>query len=445
MRLNLQTSQRLVLSQNMRKSLALLSLSNEELSEEIQKELLENPLLEAEEPEGFNERFRLYDSLEPFHGKSQGEKDFLETEKLKEPHHWKAQLLKQSRLSFFSEHEKQDIEWLISYLDEKAYLRVDIEDLALKKGISKQRMKKALSALQNFEPVGVGARSLEERLLIQVRHKKNPKLEKLITNYLGFLKDKKYPYIAGELKISLEELKELCEELERLNPDPLSSFSSEPTVFARPDLYIYKQKESFCVIFNSDHLPSIKFSQSYLHQIRRNRALSREDHQYLREKSQSARFFIQALEQRQEQIKKLAFCLIKYQEEFLNRGSSFLKPLTMTTVSQETGMSVSTISRTVNNKYAYTPQGLISLRSFFLKPAVGSFESRFSLPQIKQALQQWIRLEKKALSDKELKLKLEKAFGFSVSRRRIAQYRSELNIPSARIRSRLKFFKPVAL
>ena len=228
MKLNLETRQKLLFSQSMQNSLRLLSLSNEELLEAIQKELLENPFLEKEEP-AFSppqaESFRAYDSLGSFskeRKKNFNEYALPESETLKEPLYWKDQLLEQCRLSFFSENLKQDIEMLISYLDERAYLRGDIEELAFKNKISTQRLKKALFQLQNFEPSGVGARSLEECLLIQARHKglRDPHLEKLISHYLGFLKDKKYPYIAGELNISLEKVKRLCKELEKLNPLP---------------------------------------------------------------------------------------------------------------------------------------------------------------------------------------------------------------------------------
>ena len=447
MKLDLQISQRLLFSQRMQKSLKLLSLSNEELLEAIQQELLENPLLETEESQAFsaqiNESFRPYDYVETVskEKKNFNENEFLKTENLKEKAHWKDQLLKQSRLSFFSEELKQDIELLISYLDERAYLRVDIEDLAFKKRISKQRIEKALSVLQSFEPLGVGARNLEECLLIQVRHKglKNPDLEKLISHYLSFLKDKKYPYIAGELNISLKKLKKLCKELEKLNPYPLTWVSSEPTVFIRPDMYIYKQNSDFHVLFNMENLPSLRFSRSYLSQIRKNRAFSKKDRQYLTEKSRSAQLFIHALEHRQTQIKKLGFFLIKYQRDFFNEGLDFLRPLKMTTLAEKMEMSVSTISRTVNNKYVHTPHGLLPLRSFFLTSAGGSFiESSFSVWQIKKALQKWISVEKKPFSDEELRKKVEKHFGLSLSRRRIHQLRASLNIPSARIR-RLKF------
>ena len=195
------------------------------------------------------------------------------------------------------------------------------------------------------------------------------------------------------------------------------------------------------MIFNKEDLPYLSFSKAYLKQIRKYRISNERERQYLKEKSQSAKLFVQALEHRQNQIKKLGFCLIEHQRDFFNGGPEFLKPLKMTTIAQQIGMSVSTISRTANKKYVHTPYGLMPIRDFFLSSAGGRFkESDFSLNKIKKSLKEWVDKEEEPFSDQELKKKVEEGFGISFSRRRISQLRQSLDIPKARVRELKKLY-----
>ena len=438
MKLNLSLRQRLSISQRLQQSLSILSLSNEELEELIQKELLENPFLEREQ-----QKFRIYDSLEADFrksGKFQKEEDLKET--LTEPESLKSYVLKQVQQSFFSEEIKKILVLLISYLDERAYLKVDIKELSQSENISESLMKEALKALQSFEPTGIGARSLEECLILQLRQRKDipPKTEWIVRYYLSALRDKKYPYIAGELELSMERTKELCRIIEKLQPNPAVNFSSEPTLFVRPDLYIYKQGNSYHVIFNKENLSPIKFSKNYLRAIKHCGKLNSQDKKYLREKSSSARLFLQAVYQRQEQIKKIAYYIIEQQKDFFERGKAGLKPLTMTDMADKMSVHVSTVSRTVNNKYAHTPHGLIALKSFFVKGAWAVSGERVSIERIKESIKQWILEESpdKPLSDEQIKEKISKQFQVDITRRRVSQYRMEMNLPPIRIR-KLKF------
>ena len=333
MKLSLNLSQRLAISQRLQQSLSILSLSNEELEDLIQKELLENPFLEKEDSffSKDSQKFRMYDSLEADFSKKAGFKreeaprDFLEgAETLKDS------VMRQTQQSFFSKEIKKVLMVLISYLDEEAYLRVNTKELAEKENISKSLMESALKALQSFEPVGLGARSLKECLLIQLRHKKlSSQAESIVRYYLYALKDKKYPYIAGELNLSLEKTKQLCREIEKLQPNPAVNFSLEPTFFVRPDLYIYKQGADYHVIFNTENLSRVSFSRDYLRTLRQSTNLNSQDKKYLRNKTAEARSFIQAIEQRQDQMKKIAGHIIEHQKAFFEKGIPGLKPLTM--------------------------------------------------------------------------------------------------------------------
>ena len=440
MKLSLNLSQKLILSQRLQQSLSILSLSNEELEDLIQKELLENPFLEKEEAFFLKDssKFRMYDFLESdFRKKSsfkgeEGVKDFSEGEDTLKNH-----ALKQVQQSFYSAKLKEVLNLLISHLDEKAYLRLNLKELS--KNIPQPLIASALKALQSFEPAGIGARSLEECLALQLRRKKaGPKAEAIARYYLKALKDKKYPYIAGELDLPLEETKQLCREIEKLQPNPAVNFSSEPTFFVRPDLYIYKQGAEYHVIFNTENLSPVRFSQSYLKAVKQSGKLNSQDKKYLRNKTKDARTFVQAIQQRQEQIKKIAYYIIEHQSSFFEEGPAGLKPLTMSDVAAKMSVHVSTVSRTVNNKYAHTPHGLIALKSFFVKGAWTNRGEKVSLNLIKKGIKKWISEEdqKKPLSDEQIKERVSESFHVDLGRRRIAQYRQDLQIESPRARKR---------
>ena len=203
MNLRQQLLQKITLSQSLQQSLHLLSLSNEDLAEAIQQESLENPLLEIEQAPSF----QIYDSLESHSNQpySQEEGELFFQDRLSEPESLKAFLLKQKDQSFYSQEIKSLIEILISYLDEKGYLRVSPEELALKNKIAPPKIIRALKALQSFEPWGVGARNLEECLLIQMRQKKNPRASFETARLLSFraFKRQKVPLYCKRVRSQL--------------------------------------------------------------------------------------------------------------------------------------------------------------------------------------------------------------------------------------------------
>ena len=439
MKLRLNLKQKQILSQRLQQSLSILSLSNEELEELIRKELLENPFLEKEEAFFLKDKqnFRMYDYLEADFKKSKFTNQESPRDFSQEIESLKSYALKQVQHSFFSDEIKKTVILLISYLGEDAYLRVDLNELSEKEGLSKTLMTEALKALQSFDPVGIGARNLKECLVLQLRQKKiSNYAETIVCYYLSALKEKKYPYIAGELNLSVEKTKELCHEIEKLNPNPATNFSSEPTQFVRPDVYIYKQDNSYHVIFNKENLSQVKFSYNYLNVLKKTDNLKIQDKKYFKIKTTEARFFIHAIQQRQKQIKRIAQYIIEHQAEFFEKGVSSLKPLTMADMAKKMSVHVSTISRTVNNKYVHTPYGLFALKSFFVKGAWTLSGQKVSISKIKEHIKKWISEEspKKPLCDEQIKQRLFNFFQVSISRRRIAQYRQNMNIASFRIR-----------
>jgi len=428
MNLKQQLLQKMTISQSMQQSLNLLSLSNEELLETIQEESLENPMLELEQPLSF----QTYSSFR------ENNNEFFAQDHISQPETLKSFLLKQKDQSFYSEEIKKLVEVLISYLDERAYLRANIEELAFKNKTTIQKVLEALRVLQSFEPYGTGARNLEECLFIQIRQKniKEPHLKELILNHLELLKEKKYPYLARELGVEITEVKRLVKILKKLQPNPAFNFSSEPTVFVRPDIYIYRQKAGFQVLLNKENLPSLRVSSFYKSYLKQKNSLKCEEKKYLQNKKKVADFLIHSLHQREERIKQISFFIAKHQQDFFLKGFDFLKPLKMIDLAEELKIHSSTVSRTVNNKYAHTPQGTIALRDFFVKAIRSPFVGSPSIIKITESIKKWIEEEdpKNPLSDETLKVRLEKTFKLNLTRRRVSQYRISLNFPKSRIR-----------
>ena len=452
LKLSFSFNQKLTMSHRMQQSLSVLSLSYEDLNQAIQQELLENPLLETMESVDSSPceashseitHFRMYDSLEPSYKKDKKYSQAFAEDLLSEPLSLKSHVLKQVEVSFFPKTIKMLLPLLISYLDDRAYLDLDIEELAEREKIPFRLLQESLKALQSLEPIGMGGRNLKECLLIQLRHKKEAtkNASLIVEHHLQNIKDKKYKAIAYDLNISLEETIKLCQVIRSLEPNPARNFSSQPTVFIRPDLYVYKQGQNYHVILNREDTPDLKFSHGYARFIKNAGPLKPQEKKYLSEKITAAHWFIRAIQQRQEKIKKIAYYLIEHQRDFFEKGSSYLKPLKMQNLADEMAVHVSTISRAVNNKYAYTSQGMVSLKHFFQKGLTTERGDFVSIARIKESIRKWIKEENPIhpLSDGQIRDKVYDIFHVCLLRRSISQYRSSMNIPPIRTR-KLHFF-----
>lgn len=444
LKLNLGLKQKLTMTHRMQQSLSLLSLSHEELNQAIQQELLENPLLEAVEPEDSDKKnlgnfnFRMHDSLEADFKKHKKSSPGPVEDQIKEPVSLKSHVLKQAEMSFFPKKIKMTLPLLISYLDERGYLDLDIRDLSKREGFPLGLLEESLKALQSLEPAGIGGRNLKECLLIQLRHKKgeHKKANLIVEQHLQNIRKKKYKLIAYDLNISIQESLRLCRLIQSLEPIPARNFSSQPTVFIRPDLYIYKHQGDYHVIFNKEDLPGLRFSSQYVKSIRGSGKLKPMERKYLNEKTSAAHWFIRAIRQRQEKIKKIASYIIEQQRDFLEKGETFLKPLKMQDLAYQLDVHVSTISRALQGKYAHTPQGIVALKSFFQKGLMTETGSFVAISQIKSAIKKWIAEEnpKQPLSDRDIRDKIYEVFNIQLLRRSVSQYRDSMDIPSIRTR-----------
>jgi len=329
---------------------------------------------------------------------------------------------------------------IIANLDERGYLAYPLEEIvaSMDMAVSPEQAEEALRVVQSFEPPGVGARSLEECLLLQLdpREPDYEFLRTLIREHFQDILQNRLPKVAQAMGCSLDELKAAVEKIGKLNPKPGSLFSSERPPYVVPDLRVEEVDGEFVVMLEDSWLPPLRISPFYQRKLRSG-DLDPKGREYLRRKLQSAHGLISAIEQRRSTLYNVATEIVKAQREFFEKGSLYLKPLKMQEIADRAGVHVSTVSRAISDKYVQTPQGLFSLKHFFtggLQKDDGEVES---WEVVRQKLTDIVEHEDKRnpLSDQEIADRL-KAQGIEIARRTVSKYRKSLGIPSSRLRKR---------
>ncbi len=442
-----------------------LTLSSAELQSLVQKELEENPALELEERSVCPTCGRAFQGANCLHCLSLAPSSLAQTERvssLDEADSWfaeaergwheddefdptlllasKTSLREHLRLTLQGQLPQADtliIDYLVGNLDEDGYLRCSLLEAAQVCEVTPERVEQVLEVLQAQEPTGIGARDVRECLLIQVRSWEEqgvhqPYAYEIIDRYLAPLAEHKYSQIAGELKISLRQVKEAHAFIkEMLNPFPTSGFLgaeiSETTRLARsiqPDVIISCKPEATERCYEVEVVEAQRFnlqiSQSYAdaaRSISAHRGSIDAEQQHVQEYLKRTKLFIANVKRRWQTLYQITSCLVEMQQEFLENGLSALRPLTREQVAEELGLHPSTVSRATAGKYVMLPNKQVVPFSTF-------FTANLSL---KEALKDLIRQEKKPLSDQKLAEML-RAQGWEVARRTVAKYREELKI-----------------
>lgn len=371
-------------------------------------------------------------------------------------------LLTQLGLRNLSDREKAFAEYLIGNIDNDGYLRRDLEaivdDLAFNTGIdtSEEELIHILEIIQDFEPVGVGARNLRECLMIQLRKKETlhpseskENAYKILRHTFDEFTRKHYDKIQRKFKLSDEDIKLAIDEILKLNPKP-GGTSSEPYVKAAdkiiPDFILDISDGELELSLNSRNVPELKISRSYLNIVENIQDskghISKEQKDavaFVKYKLNSAKSFIDAIKQRQQTLMYTMTAIIQLQEEYFLTGDlSKLKPMILKDVAEITKLDVSTISRVSNSKYVQTWFGIFSLKEFFSGSMQTETGEEISTNEVKNALQEIVDSEDKSkpLTDDELVDILSKK-NYKIARRTVAKYRGQLNIPVARLRKEL--------
>jgi len=365
-------------------------------------------------------------------------------------------LVEQLYMLNLSEEETTLGEQIIDNLDKDGYFKQDlnkiVSDLSLfdYTEISIEKAEKILHKIQMLEPVGIGTRSLQECLLVQIRNSSfdpyySYLAEKILAEHWEDFANKRFDAIQKSMDLSRETLKTAIDIIQKLNPKPgEGNIDSEEANQVTPDFLVEKIEGNFIVTLNDKSMMSVTISPTYLEMMnsnKRKRKISdreKETHKFLREKFESAKWFIACIQQRRNTLLKIMQAILEKQYEFFDGGPRFLKPMIYKDIADIIGMDISTISRVVNGKYVQSPQGIHELKYFFSEGLSTESGDDISNKHIKELIKEICDTEPNDAphsDDKIASLLTEK--GIHIARRTIAKYREQLKIPIARLRKKL--------
>jgi RNA polymerase sigma-54 factor len=349
-------------------------------------------------------------------------------------------LLWQLSLTAGTELDKQIGTYLIGNIDDDGYLQCQLAEVAAEFNVENEHVEKALRIVQSFDPSGVGARNLQECLLIQLRHldMADSLAGHIVQDYLTLIDERNFRKIAKELEVSLEEVIAAVKLIRELDPKPGSRYNTQRIEYIVPDVVVLKMGDEYQVILNDDGMPRLRINALYQNILRRGDGMQGDTKEYLEDKFRSAVWLMKSIEQRRQTLLKVAKSLCKFQREFLDKGMPYLKPLVLKDVAEDIGMHESTVSRVTTNKYIHTPQGVFELK-FFFHSGLDSFGGdAMSSVSVKDIIKKAIMAEdaRSPLTDQQLVKMLEDK-GIKIARRTVAKYRQELRIPPASRRKRL--------
>ncbi len=335
----------------------------------------------------------------------------------------------------FDDRERNIATNIIGNIDDRGYLTISTTEIAETEGFGVDEVEDILDTIQRFDPSGVGARNLQECLLLHVRngHLKNGIIEKIIKHHLTDVENRNYPAIAKALKLSLEDVIENVHILSDLEPVPGRQYGSNDAQYITPDVYVFKMGPEWVVSLNEEGLPRLKVSNFY-QDFMSDKKTKDGDKTYITEKIKSAEWVIRSIQQRQKTIYKVAQCIVKRQLDFFEYGAEHLKPMILKDVAEDIGMHESTISRVTNSKYMHTPRGVLELRYFFNSAVTRADGQDVASESVKRMIHELVKTEdaKRPLSDQRIVELLEEK-GIQLARRTVAKYREQLNIlPSSR-------------
>ena len=465
LRQQLKLAQQLIMTPQLQQAIKLLQLSRIELLETVQNELLENPFLEEGQEE-------YSDSAESDEKRPEATEDnsyekevlrnadwedylgeFASTPRLSQSREYESfdddmtpfearysgkpslegHLLWQLRLSQLSEIEKELGEIIIGNLSSTGYLQATLEEMAEMAEASPDQVLKVLERVQQFDPVGVAARTPQECLLVQLkvlRYDRDPILVELVRDHLEDLEDRRYKPLLRKFRLDMEELKEYMDIIQSLDPLPGASFGGGESSYVSPDVFVYKHGEEFIIVLNDDGLPQLQLSPSYDLQLV---DMSDKEKEYCSEKMRAASWLIKSLHQRQRTLYKVVESIVKYQTAFFAEGVSRLAPLILKDIAEDIEMHESTVSRITTNKYVATPHGVYELK-FFFNSALGLDDgSQVGSESVKALIKKFIAEEnsKEPLSDERIGEMLKDSLKVNIARRTVAKYRTAMQIPSS--------------
>ncbi|MCL1985859.1 MAG: RNA polymerase factor sigma-54 [Betaproteobacteria bacterium] len=462
LRQQLKLTTQLVMTPQLQQAIRLLQLSRLELLETVQGELLENPFLEeaqeehlsdgdekrqeAEDDTGYEREATRNADWEDYLG------EFASTPRLSQLREHESfdditpfesrysskpsldgHLLWQLRLSSLTDEQKDIGEIIIGNLSSTGYLQATLEEMAAMAETSPEEVLKVLELVQQFDPVGVAARTPQECLFVQLkvlRYDRDPILVELVCEHLEDLEERRYKLLLRKFKLNMEELKEYMDIIQSLDPLPGASFGGGEAAYVSPDVFVYQQGDDFLIVLNDDGLPHLQLSPLYDTRLS---SMSDKEKEYCSEKMRSASWLIKSLHQRQRTLYKVMESIVKHQRAFFAEGVSRLAPLVLRDIAEDIEMHESTVSRITTNKYVATRHGVFELK-FFFNSALGLDDgSQVGSESVKALLKKFIAEEnpKEPLSDERIGEMLKEELKVNIARRTVAKYRTAMDIPSS--------------
>ena len=436
-------------------ALELLSIPVLELEHMVNEELATNPTLESDaegqaeeelpanlEDEEWLEMVMMLDDNRRFlsspsryvsSDEEEQQRHFLESVVYQQSLH--DSLFDQLRLSDVPDEIRECAETVISGLDEDGYLTSHPADLAMVAGVSMDAVNEALVLVQGFDPPGIAARDLRERLLLQLARqgRQDSKAYEAVEQYFDELAANHIPLVARKMKVPLEELQEILEQIKGLTPHVSDGYTS-PHEYIQEEVTVEEKDGELRAHMKNDYLPSLHISQHY-RQLLNAPETGKDVREYVKEKIRSGVFMINSIIQRQTTIQKIVNALMERQEDFFIHGPEFLKPLTMASIADQVGVHETTVSRAVAGKYLRCKHGLIALRDFFTTGYRDEDGNNISNSVVKTVIRRLIANETPdaPYSDSQIAAELKKS-GLKVARRTVAKYREAEGILPSNLR-----------
>ncbi|MCW5970109.1 MAG: RNA polymerase factor sigma-54 [Blastocatellales bacterium] len=345
-------------------------------------------------------------------------------------------LLWQMRLTIAEPDVRDAAEAIIGNLNDDGYLDGTLEEIAALGPWPVSTVDRALNLVQQLDPTGVAARSLQECLLLQLQaHGCGDRLAaRLVSDHCYKLQNHKLPELAKELGVLLDDLLIEVKLIRSLEPYPGRKYSSRKAQYIEPEVYIEKIEDDYIIRFNDDGMPQLRINHQY-RRMMENKETTKETRDYIKERFRSAVDLLKNIEHRKQTIYRVCERIVERQREFLDHGVEHIRPMMLKDISEDLGMHLSTVSRVVNGKYAHTPQGVIELRRFFTEGMVNDDGEEVSTRIIKLKIKKMIEAEdaREPLTDDKIAAILA-GEGQRLSRRTVAKYRDQMRIPGSRER-----------
>ncbi|TGL57399.1 RNA polymerase sigma-54 factor [Leptospira ognonensis] len=461
-------TQKLVMTHDLRQSIELLSLSTLELSDKIQNELLENPMLDEvglDEKQKMPELFSFEEvkRIEKLNHEKSTDVNWQESYSLEGPKSYNQEasdrnqkyiesttrgisleehLLSQLRLIRISAKEYEIGEVLVSMIDDQGFIKQDLNELSIEMKCAKAKILKVLKIIQELDPIGIGAKDIQETLLVQahILYPENVVLHKLIREFLSDLEKVEYKKIARNLGVAEEDVSQLARLIKKLEPYPATLHQGKKVDYVVPDVVVKQIGSEFNIFINDEWLPKLSIQEEYKELL--HTKLPASEKEYFQTKFSSAQWLIRSIQQRRQTLQRVVSSIIDFQVDFFRGGITNIRPLTLKEIAEKLNLHESTISRITTNKYIQTTWGIFELKWFFSSGVKSTEGGKESSKKIHEIIRNLVKEEDELnpLSDQDIVDLMEKK-GIEIARRTVAKYRKVLRILPSNQRKRISSLK----